>query len=504
MTANPIGQFRDAIQSAGLIPPDMIEADGKLRRFPSNGHRADDSGWYVFHDDGIPAGAFGDWRSGQSQTWRADIGRTLTPAEEAAHRAKVEAMQREREAAKAREQAEAASKAAAIWKAAIPAGEDHPYLTRKGIKASGARLHNGALVIPMHDGSELHSLQFIGPDGDKRFLTGGRVTGCYFSIGTTKGAAALAICEGFATGATIHEATGYPVAVAFTAGNLEPVAKSLRAKLPDLRLILCADDDVATEGNPGITKAKAAARAVGGLVAIPDFGTDRLEGATDFNDMAAQCGKEAVARAVASASAPATGEVQPGSGDAPVGDPEPLPALPDVQSLNYGALPPVLRGYVHDIAERMQCPADFAAVACVAMAGTAIGRKIGIRPKRADNWTVIANQWAMIVGRPGIMKSPAMSAALAPMRQMQAEAFKAHESAVQDYEVKAKLAKIQGDEAERSARVLMKEGKETQARLELQKAQQSVEQAPTARRLIINDSTVEALAETLEEKPPKV
>ena len=99
---NAIDQFRAAIQSAGLIPPDMIEPDGKLHRFASNGTRGDDAGWYTLHADGIPAGSFGDWRSGQSQTWRADIGRTPTPAEEAAHRAKVEAMRREREAEKAR------------------------------------------------------------------------------------------------------------------------------------------------------------------------------------------------------------------------------------------------------------------------------------------------------------------------------------------------------------------------------------------------------------------
>ena len=259
-----INQFRAAIQSAGLIPPDMIEADGKLHRFASNGTRGDDAGWYALHGDGIPAGSFGDWRSGQSQTWRADIGRTPTPAEEAAHRAKVEAMRREREAEKAREQTEAASKAAAMWEAAKPAPHDHPYLVRKGIKPSGARLHNEALVIPVRGGGEIHSLQFIGPDGDKRFLTGGRVAGCYFSMGNAKGAAALCIAEGFATGATIHEATGYPVAVAFNAGNLGPVAMAMRERFAELRLIICADDDEATEGNPGITKAIKAARSVGG------------------------------------------------------------------------------------------------------------------------------------------------------------------------------------------------------------------------------------------------
>jgi putative DNA primase/helicase len=122
---NPAQQFRDAIQAAGLIPPDDIEADGKLRRFSSNGKMADDAGWYLLHDDGIPAGSFGDWRTGIMQTWRADIGRTLTTGEEAAHRAKVEAMQREREAEEARRKSGAKAKAAAIWQKAEPAPGEH-------------------------------------------------------------------------------------------------------------------------------------------------------------------------------------------------------------------------------------------------------------------------------------------------------------------------------------------------------------------------------------------
>lgn len=299
MMNNPIAQFRDAIQAAGLTPPDGIEADGKLRRFSSNGKRNDDAGWYLLHDDGIPAGSFGCWRTGIMQTWRTDIGRTLTDGEEGEHRAKMEAMRREREAEEIQRKQEAMTKAAAIWQKAEAAPDNHPYLTRKGIKANGAKQYKGALLIPMRAGGDLHSLQFIGPDGDKRFLTGGRVKGCYFSMGNPKGAAALCIAEGFATGATIHETTGYPVAVAFNAGNVGAVAKTMREKFPDLALILCADDDTQTKDNPGLTAATDAARAVGGLLALPDFGIDRPAGATDFNDMATLCGAEAVRQAIA-------------------------------------------------------------------------------------------------------------------------------------------------------------------------------------------------------------
>lgn len=301
-------QFRDAIRSAGLEPPSIIEP-GKLYRFGTSGKRGDDAGWCKLFDDGR-GGAFGDFRSGLSETWQARRDKPFTGAELEAFKQRCERERHEREAEEARRRAEAASKSAAIWKAAQPATGDHPYLIRKRVKAHGARLHNGALVIPMRDGGELHSLQFIGPDGEKRFLTGGRVAGCYFSIGNPKGAATFCIAEGFATGATIFEATNYPVAVAFNAGNLEPVARALRAKFPDVTLILCADDDVATAGNPGLTKANAAALAVGGKLAVPDFGSDRPDGVSDFNDMAALRGAEAVARAIAQAKRPQNNKAQ--------------------------------------------------------------------------------------------------------------------------------------------------------------------------------------------------
>src|SRR5262249_45633045 len=114
----------------------------------------------------------------------------------------------------------------------------------------------------------------------------------------------LCIAEGYATAASIHEATGHAVAVAFDAGNLEQVARALQAKYPDLRIVICADDDYRTAGNPGITRATEAARVVGGLVAVPVFGADRRDGAKDFNDLATHRGAEAVRRCIDAAKAP--------------------------------------------------------------------------------------------------------------------------------------------------------------------------------------------------------
>jgi len=327
--------FRDAIEAAGLTSPEAIEDDGKLHRFSSNGKRGDDSGWYVFHAGNIPAGAFGCWRTGFSQTWRTDTSRTLSPAERAAYRRQVADMQRARKADEDKRHAEARERAGLLWAEAYPC-TGHAYLTRKGIGAHIARLHGDALVIPMRDaGGTLHSLQFIAADGTKKFLTGGRVAGCYCALGKLADAAALCICEGFATGASIHEATDLPVAVAFNAGNLEAVARALREKFPDLPIVICADDDYRTEGNPGLTKAREAARLIGGAVAVPDFGADRPEGATDFNDLHQAQGLEAVKRCIDAAlngatvtqkappsneSAPGVAEHQPGEETKPGGD----------------------------------------------------------------------------------------------------------------------------------------------------------------------------------------
>lgn len=310
-----IEQFRSAMRRAGIAPPDVIKADGVLHRFSTNGRPDDDAGWYVLYGDGTPAGVFGDWRTGVNQKWRADIGRPLTSAEEDEYRIKVAAMQCQREADKTQRRKEARERANLIWAKALPCIE-HPYLAAKFIKANGARLFKDRLVIPLWAEGVVHSLQFISADGDKRFLTGGRVRGCHFIIGNPTYAEALCIAEGFATGASIHEATGYPVAIAINSANLESVAKATRAEYPDLRLIICADDDSATPSNPGLTAATEAARALGGVVAKPDFGPDRPDGATDFNDMTAHCGIDAVKQVIVSTVAAQTGEEQGEEGDA--------------------------------------------------------------------------------------------------------------------------------------------------------------------------------------------
>ncbi|WHZ12963.1 MAG: DNA primase, phage associated [Burkholderiaceae bacterium] len=192
--------------------------------------------------------------------------RELTPAERAAYARRMDALRKQHDAEQRKRHADAAAAAAVRRAAAKPAGDDHPYLTAKNVKPHGLRTEGAhSLLVPMRDTEgHLHNLQTIAPDGTKRFMPGGRVSGLYFAIGTPSGK--LVIAEGYATGATIHEQTGHAVAVTFNCGNLLPVAKALRAKFPCLTLIIAADDDWRTEGNPGLTAARAAAAAVGGLL----------------------------------------------------------------------------------------------------------------------------------------------------------------------------------------------------------------------------------------------
>ena len=278
-------QFRAAIVAAGMEAPSDLNPDGKIHRFSPTGKRTDDAGWYVLHLDGTTAGAFGDWRTGLVQCWCAADDRTMTAAERKALAQRMDAMRRQRDAEQRQRRADAASAAAIRWAAATPADE-HPYLIAKGNRAHGIRVEAGhTLLIPMRDTEgRLHSLQSIAPDGAKRFMPGGRVKGCYHAIGQPSGR--LVVCEGYATGATIHEDTGAAVAIAFNAGNLLPVAKALRGKFPCITLVVAADDDWKTEGNPGMAAATEAARAVGGLLAVPNFGElPRADKDTDFNDL---------------------------------------------------------------------------------------------------------------------------------------------------------------------------------------------------------------------------
>jgi putative DNA primase/helicase len=325
-------------------------------------------------------GIYGDFAQGMSEIWQAKRDRPLTPAQRDRLCEQIERARAKVGAARREAQERAAKRAAEMWSKAKPINK-HDYLLQKGVAAHGVREWTGRIVVPMCIGETLHSLQFIGADGEKRYLLEGRKGGCYHAIGEPNGV--ICVCEGYATGASVHEATGHAVAVAFDAGNLEAVGRELRAKYPNARFIFCADDDARTRGNPGVTKATEAARAVGGLLAVPHFGADRPDGATDFNDLAQHSGREAVERAIANARPPDVSARQRAAPSATAGDltghewpePQPLTVAEDSKPYPIEALPDGVREAVSEVVGFVQCPASLAAcsaLSALSVAGQAL------------------------------------------------------------------------------------------------------------------------------------
>jgi len=213
----------------------------------------------------------------------------------------------------------AALDAATMWDGASGVGFS-PYLARKAVQGHGVRyLADGTLLVPLRDaGGQLHNLQRISPSKptaeqeraglrEKRFLPGGRKSGLWHMLGQPEGAPVILLSEGYATGATVHEATGRPLAVAFDSGNLVHVARALRALYPQALLLICGDDDRETEArtgkNAGRSGAATAARAVaaGGAPAGAVFPEGLADGGTDFNDLAAAAGQDLVRDQIARA-----------------------------------------------------------------------------------------------------------------------------------------------------------------------------------------------------------
>lgn len=289
------------LQSQGYII-DCLPPDGILQRLPTANKPNSKNGWIIAYSD--PATVlYGDWSQGEGyQTWSAKGENTMTPTEREALRQRMEQARLVREDEQKQRRTEAAQKAQQIYSNA-PECHSHAYLERKSVSAcQGIKLaSDGRLIVPLHNQQgKIVSLQFIAGDGQKRFLTGGKKAGCFFPVGKEPGKPLL-VCEGMATGLSLREATGNPVLVAFDCGNLMAVATIAREIYPQREIIVCADNDCQTEGNPGITAATAAAKAIGALIAIPPTHEGKP---TDFNDLAAWRGLDAVRIAIESATQP--------------------------------------------------------------------------------------------------------------------------------------------------------------------------------------------------------
>ena len=290
LVAPPEAQLIDAMRAAGLEPPDHIEMDGKIHRFKSGtkgspGH-GDKPGWYLIFGDGIPAGRFGCWRAGMEVTWRADIGRRLTQVEEMTHLKRLSEAKALRDAALERQHQVASETVEKIWTGAQAALPDHPYLSKKGIGVHGARATgDGRLVVPLYDqDGTLSTLQYIDHEGGKLYHPGGQTGGKFWQIGTLDESGTLFVAEGFATAATIHETTGRPVAVAYSASNLVPVTGILREMHGSTQdIVIVADHD---KSGVGQRYAEQASAKFGARMVMPPIEGDANDYAQAGHDLA--------------------------------------------------------------------------------------------------------------------------------------------------------------------------------------------------------------------------
>ena len=182
----------------------------------------------------------------------------------------------------------------------------------------------------------------------------------------------------------------------------------------------------------------------------------------------------------------------------PVQPPAPLPDHPAVAPFEHDLLPDTLAPWVRDIAERLQCPPDFVAVAAMVALAVVVGRKVAIRPKRHDTWAVIANLWALVIGRPGIMKTPAIEATFGPLDRLMARALEEHDQATQRFEADKMAAKLRAEAREKKARERLKNNHE--ANLGDLLTPSTIE-APTLRRYRTNDTSTASLGELLRQNP---
>lgn len=290
MSADIQQAFAEQLRAAGLIV-EQVEMDGSLHRCGTEGrpHRKD--GAYKAFPDAPASLWWKNWRTDDEGTWTYKPGKELTAAERDALRERIRAIRAYKETEQTRRWQAAAKLAASIWNHALPADGGHPYLQRKEVPAIGLRrTKDGRLIIPvLNQSGRIQSLQFILPeqtaDGtDKFFLKGGRTAGGFFSFSTEdrKKDDPLLIAEGYATATSLHLATGYACLVAFNAGNLKAVAVMARERYAKREIILCADNDAETQGNPGKKMASLAAQAVGGKLAVCPVHEGK---ATDFNDL---------------------------------------------------------------------------------------------------------------------------------------------------------------------------------------------------------------------------
>ncbi|MDI9637936.1 DUF3987 domain-containing protein [Geitlerinema splendidum] len=377
-----------------------------------------------------------------------------------------------------------------LWHSFSETGSS-PYLLQKKVDPFGTRFWKDYLIVPLRDVfGKMWSLQWIGPEGTKRFLVGGRKKGCFHHLGKLEDGQPILITEGYATGSSVYMATQATTVITFDAGNLEPVIEELKKIYPKSPLLIAGDNDCWRDVNVGQEKAKDAAQKHGGSVVFPQFKNTETH-PTDFNDLHVLEGLTAVKEQLKQACQPLQWS-------------EPIPFLlvkndlSPVVTLSPELIPGPYRDWLVDIAERMQCPLDYVAVGAVIVTASIVGAGCSIRPKAMDSWTVIPNLWGGIIGAPSTLKSPALKEILTPLEVLEKEAFEDYEKDLQQYFIECEAYKVTKEVIKKEMAKAARESDSSAMEAAKEKLRNLAKpQEPHCKRYSTNDVTIEKMHELL-------
>jgi putative DNA primase/helicase len=287
---DPQVEFASALKAAGLQIDGLPVMNGKMQRVQTTDDRSGQtSGAYVGYLDGKPSGFIQNFKTGLKENWTVE-GMQLSPEEQAQLQAQAALIKQQRAAEVAETQGKVAEKVGPRFEG-LPDTPVTPnkYLERKGVEAFGVKFEGQNVVVPMRDvDGKLWSIQRIPPEVEalKMFEKGGKKMGTMHVIGEIKPGSEILVAEGYSTGASLHQATGKTVAVAFDSGNVGPVVNALQQRYSTNPIFIMADNDRpnANRGNVGVEKALEAAEKYKVGVAFPKF-QDPMAKVSDFNDL---------------------------------------------------------------------------------------------------------------------------------------------------------------------------------------------------------------------------
>lgn len=298
-----ISAFIDSMTRDGCQPASAAEiiADGDDHIVTLHGDKKPGRLGYCLtvFSDGYARGNYINFKTSDKGRWNSyQDNKTISKEEKDAIEARNKRHDAERKERKEKRYLAAAELAKKAWEESSPCIH-HPYLAKKGVKSHGLRItKDGKIIIPLSQKDGICAYQTIDSDGEKYYQVDGRKNGSYFKIGDDTDT--ICICEGYATGASIHEATGFVTYCAMDAGNLVEVTGAIRKLHPEANIIICADNDQWTVNqkkqlsNTGLKAAQQAATKFGAFEVHPDFPADDIDLRKDFNDLHLASGLEAV------------------------------------------------------------------------------------------------------------------------------------------------------------------------------------------------------------------